>query len=136
MGAIKGIIAIESRIPINGNMLKKGSSSPNESVEAKRLLKSMIPNNEIFLIIKYDLISIEDSDAFKAYQYHHKLVLMMATVLLTSALIGVSILLLSMDIILSNKKLKSLWGKPREYSLIERKNRNTNETQSIQLINS
>ena len=41
-----------------------------------------------------------------------------------------------MDIFLSNKKLKSLWGKPREYSLIERKNRNTNETQSIQLINS
>ena len=61
---------------------------------------------------------------------------MMATVLLTSALIGVSILLLSMDIFLSNKKLKSLWGKPREYSLIERKNRNTNETQSIQLVNS
>ena len=68
VGAIKGIIAIESRIPINGNMLKKGSSSPNESVEAKRLLKSMIPNNEIFLIIKSDIISFEDLDAFKAYQ--------------------------------------------------------------------
>ena len=79
-------------------MLKKGSSSPNESVEAKRLLKSMIPNNEIFLIIKSDIKSFENLNAFKAYQYHHKLVLMMATVLLTSALIGVSILLLSMDI--------------------------------------
>ncbi len=49
-------------------MLKKGSSSPNESVEAKRLLKSMIPNNEIFLITKSDIISFEDLDAFKAYQ--------------------------------------------------------------------